>query len=532
MVIAEANNNTWVCHGCDEEVTNAKKRCKCGCWKGGVRGPTKKHTNTEVKKVKKVPRYKKTVQSKAGQNQGSQLPLDVVEAEAPEGMVVDSAVPTWSPLTGNTGILEDDATDNDESIQSLSTGARQRESDVDVVVLLNQQDEIEVGDGGDSDIDGDGENVVQSFIDSMVEVELEREKGYIIEREVECDDNTAVEGDTTMVSNDDKPQLWGAPPNWIPPQVPPNWRPSSPNIELGEPSFDKVDNPGGWSAYTYQPVFNKEKKKYLFHAMPSGATVVPKDTQTGKRELNGYEFFYNGWTHPFPDDTNNRMGATKQNLFPEDRDVQLDKDYLRKMGLTKKRMEDCDALFFYQLLLPIVDGTESGIDDDVRIGFYETVARFTNLYAIMAKNRGGTRGHKFSACTAEEVLIWDGVVCRNQSNNIAESWMTDQTNTYDRCIAKAMHYRRWLDIKSCLKLNNCMTETDRGAVNYDPTQKYRLVWDALTHNMNLVILTAGKDTTADETTWPNSSYADVHSRFTTKKNQQRWSTCDVVGRKT
>ena len=302
--------------------------------------------------------------------------------------------------------------------------------------------------------------------------------------------------------------------------MPPNWKPTTINSAWGEPTFDKVDNPGGWSAYTYQPVFNKEKKKYLFHAMPSGATVVPKDTQTGKRELNGYEFFYNGWTHPFPDDTNNRMGATKQNLFPEDRDVQLDKDYLRKMGLTKKRMEDCDALFFYQLLLPIVDGTESGIDDDVRLGFYKTVARFTNLYAIMAKNRGGTRGHKFSACTAEEVLIWDGVVCRNQSNNIAESWMTDQTNTYDRCIAEAMHYRRWLDIKSCLKLNNCMTESKRGTENYDPTQKYRLVWDALTHNMNLIILTAGKDTTADETTWPNSSYADVHSRFTTKKTNK------------
>jgi hypothetical protein len=52
-------------------------------------------------------------------------------------------------------------------------------------------------------------------------------------------------------------------------------------------------------------VFNKEKKKYMYHTVPSGATVVPKDTTTGKRELNGYEFFYNGWTHPFPDETNN-----------------------------------------------------------------------------------------------------------------------------------------------------------------------------------------------------------------------------------
>ena len=49
--------------------------------------------------------------------------------------------------------------------------------------------------------------------------------------------------------------------------------------------------------------------------------------------------------------------------------------------------------------------------------------------------------------------------------------MTDQSNTYDQEIAEAMHYQRWLDSKSCLKLNNCMTESKRGEDNYDPTQK-------------------------------------------------------------
>jgi hypothetical protein len=102
--------------------------------------------------------------------------------------------------------------------------------------------------------------------------------------------------------------------------------------------------------------------------------------------------------------------------------------------------------------------------------------------------------------------------------------MTDQSNTYDQEIAEAMHYQRWLDSKSCLKLNNCMTESKRGEDNYDPTQKYWLPRDALTHNINLIILKVGKDTTADETTWPNSSYEDVHT--------QGRSACDVVGRKT
>ena len=53
--------------------------------------------------------------------------------------------------------------------------------------------------------------------------------------------------------------------------------------------------------------------------------------------------------------------------------------------------------------------------------------------------------------------------------------------------------------------------------DYDPTKKYRLAWDVIMHNMNLIIRRAGKDARTDETTWPNSSYADVHSKFVNKK---------------
>ncbi len=49
-------------------------------------------------------------------------------------------------------------------------------------------------------------------------------------------------------------------------------------------------------------------------------------------------------------------------------------------------------------------------------------------------------------------------------------------------------------------------KTDKG---YDPTQKYRLVWDVMTHNMNQLIDKGGLDLTLDETTWPTSSYADI-----------------------
>jgi hypothetical protein len=82
-----------------------------------------------------------------------------------------------------------------------------------------------------------------------------------------------------------------------------------------------------------------------------------------------------------------------------------------------------NALFFYQLILPIVDPAMSGIDGDTRMGYYEEVARNTNMYAFGVKNRGGTRRHVFCPTTAEELLVWDGIVCHYINTNNAEAWM-------------------------------------------------------------------------------------------------------------
>ncbi len=62
-----------------------------------------------------------------------------------------------------------------------------------------------------------------------------------------------------------------------------------------------------------------------------------------------------------------------------------------------------------------------------------------------------------------------------------------------------MHFRRWLNIKVCLKQNACWTEKKKTDKGYDPTQKYCLVWDAMTHNMNQLIDKGGLDLTVDET---------------------------------
>ncbi len=83
-----------------------------------------------------------------------------------------------------------------------------------------------------------------------------------------------------------------------------------------------------------------------------------------------------------------------------------------------------------------------------------------------------------------------------------------------------MHFRRWLDIKACLKQNEFWTEKKRTDDGYDPTQKYHLVWDVMTHNMNQLIDKGGLDLTMDETTWPNSSYAVVQGHLQGKKTDK------------
>ena len=82
----------------------------------------------------------------------------------------------------------------------------------------------------------------------MVDVERERfnEDGFQIEREVECDTNTAVEGGTVISDSDSRQRLWGAPPGWHPPEPPPNWKSKDVKVDKGEPPFAEVDNPGQW----------------------------------------------------------------------------------------------------------------------------------------------------------------------------------------------------------------------------------------------------------------------------------------------
>ncbi len=88
--------------------------------------------------------------------------------------------------------------------------------------------------------------------------------------------------------------LYGALPGWSPLCAPNDWSPTI-NTNKGEPLFEDVDNPGGWSSYTIRPMFEPRGGKYICHAMPAGIVPVPINAETGKREEGGYEFFYQEW---------------------------------------------------------------------------------------------------------------------------------------------------------------------------------------------------------------------------------------------
>jgi hypothetical protein len=55
----------------------------------------------------------------------------------------------------------------------------------------------------------------------------------------------------------------------------------------GEPLIEEVNNPGGWSLYTFRPMFEPRGRKYICHAMPAGACPVPINDVTGKRDEGG-----------------------------------------------------------------------------------------------------------------------------------------------------------------------------------------------------------------------------------------------------
>jgi hypothetical protein len=351
---------------------------------------------------------------------------------------------------------------------------------------------------------GDSDNEADDMLDhddAMVEALEERRQLAGVEEEetVEFNDRTAI----LLQKGATGPELKlpGPPTNWLAPTR---------KVARGEPLFIDVDNPGGWDEFTFRPEFaTKGEKKYVRHTLPTGASPVAE--VDGKRMVGPWEFFYGGWKDL--GNNNFRDGANKAEPFPESRRGKLDEDLLRRMGLTAQRMISCDALFFYQLLLPICDPTKSGIDADPRKAFYSKVEGFTNSYAYSI-GLGGSYGHRFKSIDLHELVHFDGVVVRDgvrggSNGALYRRWMEGADN--DELIAESIHHCRWLQIKRCIKLCNNETAPKRGEPAYNPAYKYDMLYNVLIENLNAITAEAELDLSGDETTWGHGGFGEAGS---------------------
>jgi hypothetical protein len=526
--------NVWNCTHCHASNTT-KSRCgNCKKWRGGQRKTPYKRKQSKSSKAKPAKRAKKgNKKAKKGtkkipiwdqssssgnsdddsnSNKGD-VPLRAARVRgATEG--VTAGIP---PAVGGTPETGRDTMMSPITTMDMSSVANQT-IDSTAVIETNEwirmegmRADFEEGDGGDSDEEGEGCYEMEDLEQGLLESSRDRAEGDAFETEMNMnchqDDWHKSEGGGANVTP------WkvipGAPFGWIPPLPPLDYEPPM--------GFDNVDNPGGWHSYNYRPVYKQkkgQKKEYQgYYAMPAGATVVSRDkNHDGRRMYGGWEFFYDGWKldDSVPKTDRNydsyHHNVEREKMFPPERDASLDADLLIKMGLTRERMIRGDALFFYQLVLPICDPDMSGIPNDPRKGFYVPVSDMTNKYAIVEKHRGGNYGHYFHPTTAEELLQFDGIVAMNRNTNIHDSWCTDNERRYDSLIAATMKHRRFIDLRGLIKLNDNTVQKKRGERGYDPCAKYNMIWDVICHNMNAILNEGGDDICIDETSWSHMGF--------------------------
>ena len=221
-------------------------------------------------------------------------------------------------------------------------------------------------------------------------------------------------------------------------------------------------------------MFNGRAKttKYLHHCLPSGAMPVPKIN--GKRELNGWEFHYKGWTH---DGIQHRRGATTANMFPKEMEGCLDAVILEKMGLTKQRMGltgEVDALFFLQLILPMCNPQLSGIKDDPRKSYYHVVEQHTNATKLNS-GMGVSYGHQWNLTNSKELTNFDGILVRDgvlggSQGALHRRWEVGGP-CYSKDIANVMTLTRFGELKRSIKLCNNDAVPKRGEGKYTSSSR-------------------------------------------------------------
>ena len=330
---------------------------------------------------------------------GVEGPTPILDKELPYSLLVPLLVPP--PATINTPTAPDDNLDEEDEFNTLIDQMEKAELEEDA-------------DGGNSDIEGEEAEIFEeSYVRAMIDRNSHKDSEIHVE-EINSGDIAFVLADKGVLPEDDQVDLLEKVHT-----VPDDWTvPVKKEEGDAEPDFEALDNPGNWNSYIFRPVYKKigkgkdAKYKYIKHELPTGCTPVPM--KNGKREVNGWNFFYRGWkSQKCP---NARNGAAPDQLFPDSRKSSLDIDLLINLGLNNERMVGPDglpdALFFLQLILPICDPARSGVTSDPRKAFYSEVTNFTNLYKFQA-GIGSTYGHQIPEVALYELVRWDGCLVRD-----------------------------------------------------------------------------------------------------------------------
>ena len=379
----------------------------------------------------------------------------------------------------------------------------------------------ESGDGGDSDVEGQ----LAEILDEAVQESVAEQRQF-------ADDTETVEFlDRNLVMFEPNSESLKSKNPYVP-TPPEDWIPDVPKIELGEPPFESVDNPGDWSPYTFRPEFegggrNKRNGgQYKGHFLPTGATPVPIQSD-GKRSISGWEFHYKGWDRTESDVKHGRSDSSTNELFPDSRKGCLDSEVLQSLGLNRERMVFGDALFFYQLLLPICNPKKSGIPNDPRHAFYSNVTNYSNLYACSIGLIGAQYSHAFKSIKVDELVHFDGVLVRDgalggSNGALYRRWLIGES-MYDPSIHDSITYDRFLQLKRTYKLCNNYIDGNKlqSDPSYNPAYKYDLIFKAMVNNCNAITKYADLDLCGDETTFSHMGYGEPNTGLLKRLGQTK-----------
>ena len=323
----------WIC--CETVQESTRRRCsRCRGWKRGRRSLLKR------------PKSKKKMKADSTNPQ----PRPITKRKSPNtpsiagDVIINGDKTAVSPMTmaGSTGV------NTNVSIQSDPTDLSTILDNEALIDELMKHDLTKWGNGFESDEEGTGYNVKNDLSQAAADSAFDQ----MINDRLQLEDNVLDDEDNLHMcvgSPDDiEPcQLEGAPPGWFPPGPKEGWQYKQKTAK-NEPHFSTVDNPGGWSPFTFRPHFAERYQTgtYKHHVTAGGAIPVPINEETGKRTSGNWEFFYNGWKQEDPNPNYVRTGANKDTVFPPDRKAKLDGELLKKMGLTRERMIEGDVLFF------------------------------------------------------------------------------------------------------------------------------------------------------------------------------------------